>query len=63
MTLKEWLSQSDKTLADNAKRLGMKQSFLSLIASGQRKLPIKRLKKFEQVTGITRQELRPELYK
>jgi DNA-binding transcriptional regulator YdaS (Cro superfamily) len=62
MTLEQWKNDRKITFKEMSEATGVGVSFLSLICSARRKIPIKRLREFEKMTGMTRQELRPELY-
>lgn len=62
MNLKEYFSKLDRGEASRlAKNIGTSISFLSQIASGSSKAPIKYCLRIEKVTGglVTRQDLRP----
>ena len=63
MDIKKHLAKHKISTAELGRAMGFSQQMAWLIANGKRKVPLSKLKLFEQVTGIPREQFRPELYK
>lgn len=64
MDLKTYLSTKRGVAAELARRVGVKQSNLSRMKNGARKVPAQICKKIEKATCgvVTRKELRPDIF-
>lgn len=60
--LSTYIRDNDLTQAALARTLGIAPAFLNQILSGVRRPGIALTKKIEQVTGIPRHALRPDVY-
>ena len=60
--LQRYLAAEDLKQTDLARSIGISESMLSLILSGERKPGIALTKRIEAVTGIQRHLLRPDVY-
>lgn len=60
--LQQYITAQDLKQSDLAQRIGISESMLSLILSGERKPGIALTKRIEAVTGIQRHILRPDVY-
>jgi DNA-binding transcriptional regulator YdaS (Cro superfamily) len=55
-------SQEIKTQEHAAKLMGISVPYLSMIENGQRKIGVSKIARISKVTGISRQELRPDIF-
>jgi DNA-binding transcriptional regulator YdaS (Cro superfamily) len=60
--LSEWIAREGLTRADAARRLEVSKATLSKWATGFQAIPAEKTPRVEAVTGIPREQLRPDVF-
>lgn len=60
--LKTWRTSAEKSAEEVATAIGVTLAMLSRWETGVRRVPAERVLDIERVTGVSRHELRPDIY-
>jgi len=60
--IKKWRLEAQKTTEDAAKAVGVTVAMWSRFENGRRRVPAERVLQIEKLTGISRYDLRPDVF-